>query len=489
MAMRKEDRAALVTALSLNAGQAELSDPRAVFFPVPEHVRALEPDVVLIVGDRGAGKTQLVRALEQDDVRAALVRRVPTLRVPPGRVAWVAGWPLGARGPDAVAWRTFAAAAARPRDDLFSAWYAYLVRALHERLPPPAAVPLGAMLATPAPDVEATVGAWRAAATAATSALDALDEQLQREDRWLFVSYDELDTVVFDDWDALGTVIRGLVSLWAAYARRWRRLRPKVFLRSDFYKHHREVAGADVAKLAANRVELQWNEKNLYGALSKHVLNKPGTGEALRGFFKSAMELDEDATLGHVPRLARADDARPFVQRLVAEYMGANSKKGETFTWLIDHLRDGNGRALPRSLVWLIEFAAERERDDPRATGAHLLHHVSVRNALDKVSVQYVQHAETHELPWLVGLATRLQRDREVPWRRRELLRLLATDFDRSWGPAGQDARPPGQDPEEVISELMKLGVLRGRPDGSFDVPDLYLAGLGLTRRGGVARD
>lgn len=482
-----EERSKLLRALWLAAG-CDRDDP-AVYFPVPEHVRALEPDVVLIVGDRGAGKTQLVRALEQDDVRSALVRRIPTLRVPPGSVTWVAGWPLRERGPDTVAWRTFAVAAARPRDDLFAAWYACLVRALHEHLPSPERAPLERLLATPAPDIEAAVQAWRGAAMAATAALDALDVQLLREDRWLFVSYDELDTVVLDDWDALGKVIRGLVSLWAAYARRWRRLRPKVFLRSDFYKHHRDIAGADVAKLAANRVELQWNEKNLYGALVKHLVNKPGTGEALRDFFKHVVPWDEDPTLGYVPRLTRADDAKPFVQRLVAEYMGANSKKGETFTWLIDHLRDGNGRALPRSLVWLIEFAAERERDEPRATGAHLLHHVCVRNALDRVSKEYVQHAQTHEFPWLKGLASRLQGDRKVPWTRRELLRLLSVEFDQTWGPDTRQVRPPGQDPEEVIEGLMELGVLRARPDASFDVPDLYLVGLGLTRRGGVARD
>lgn len=48
----------------------------------------------------------------------------------------------------------------------------------------------------------------------------------------------------------------------ATYARRWQRIRPKLFLRTDFYQHHREIAGADVAKLAANRVELAWSDKN-----------------------------------------------------------------------------------------------------------------------------------------------------------------------------------------------------------------------------------
>src|SRR5262249_10142473 len=151
---------------------------------------------------------------------------------------------------------------------------------------------------------------------------------------------------------------------------------------------------------------------------------------------------EEDAVLGHVPRLSHAKEAKPFVDRLVAEFMGANSKKGLAFTWILDHLRDGNGRALPRTLVWLIEFAAEIERAHPRATGAHLLHHVSVRNALDHVSKRYVEQAQTNEFRWLAGLGERLQRDREVPWGQRELIKLIAYQFERGWSTSDAEVRP-----------------------------------------------
>ncbi len=149
-----------------------------------------------------------------------------------------------------------------------------------------------------------------------------------------------------------------------------------------------------------------------------------------------------DAVLGEIPVLGKATDAKPFIDRLVPEYMGANSGKGLSFRWILDHLRDGNGRAVPRSLVWLVEFAAELELGQPRASRSHLLHHVSIRNALDRVSTECVTQARTHELVWLDGLARRLQRDREVPWRRREIMRLLSANFDEPWSASG--ARPPG---------------------------------------------
>lgn len=481
-----ERRAVLLHALSLRSAHAETANPE-IIFPIPEHLRALESDVVLIVGDRGAGKTQLKNALNATDVREALVRHAPTVRVPSGTVDWMLGWPLGAKGPDANGWRALSDSSAR-NDDRIAVWMAYLLRIVEPHLSQSERDETAILHDAKGADPRAVLAAHRALGVSVTTALDALDERLERDNRWLFVSYDELDTIMLEDWQTMGSIVRGLVSFWTAYARRWKRLRPKLFLRSDFYKHHRDIAGADVAKLAGNRVELQWSNKNLYGALLKHILNKrdaDGT-RSLADHFAKAVRTTHDVVLGDIPVLSQAGDAKPFVDRLVSEYMGANKGKGLSFRWILDHLRDGNGHAVPRSLVLLIEFAAEIERDQPKASGAHLLHHVSVRNALDKVSVEYVLQAKTHELRWLDGLARRLQADREVPWRRREILTLLGADFFEEWSDMG--ARPPGANAEELLDNLVELGVLRARANDLYDVPDLYLQGLDLRRKGGVAK-
>lgn len=481
-----EQRATLVQALSLRTGHAE-SAPPFFIFPIPEHLRALEAEVVLVVGDRGAGKTQLKNALDNTDIRDALIRHAPSIRVPSGTVRWLTAWPLGSNGPDSAGWRILLRDR-RASDDHVAIWGAYLLRTLSGHLTETERATASPILSVRGVDARNILLAHRDAGVTATATLDALDARLEREDSWLFVAYDELDTIVLDDWETMGMAIRGLVSFWAAYARRWKRLRPKIFLRSDFYKHHRDVAGADVAKLAGNRVELQWSDKNLYGALLKHILNLQDVsgGYPLRNYFAKAVRTESDPVLGEIPILTKASDAKPFIDRLVSEYMGANKGKGLSFRWILDHLRDGNGHAVPRSLIWLIEQSAEIERDQPRASGAHLLHHVSIRNALDRVSIEYVTQAKTHELRWLEGLAERLQRDREVPWRRREIMKLLTTDFEKPWSLSG--ARPPGSSSEELLDNLVELGVLRARSNDLYDVPDLYLQGLDLRRRGGVAK-
>jgi hypothetical protein len=487
--LAKEKRASLLQALSLRTSQAE-NIPPSMIFPIPEHLRALEAEVVLVVGDRGAGKTQLRNSLDSPTVRDALVHHASGVRVPKGRVDWVAGWPLGTGGPDSGGWSALLGDPAAAVGDAPAAiWGAYLLRSVSKFLTSTEEQEVRPVLDARGVDARGVLAAQRRVGVPVTAALDALDERLAKNDGWVFVSYDELDVMVMENWETLGKAIRGLVSYWAGYARRWKRLRPKIFLRSDFYKHHRDIAGADVAKLAGNRVELQWSDKNLYGALIKHVLNRPEPQSAklLQGYFGKVVRTNTDTVLGLIPVLDEAADAKPFVERLVSQYMGANRGKGLAFRWILDHLRDGNGHALPRTLVWLVERAAEIERDRPRASGAHLLHHVSIRLALDRVSTEYVNQAKTHEFPWLEGLADRLQHDREVPWSRRELLRLLSRDFDGTWSSTG--ARPPGLDSEELLESLGELGIIRARPDDMFDVPDLYLQGLDLRRKGGVAKE
>lgn len=483
----KEKRTALLQALSLRTAQAE-HNPASMIFPIPEHLRALEAEVVLVVGDRGAGKTQLRNAFDAPEIRDALARHAPNVRVPKGRVDWVSGWPLQTEGPDSAGWSALLNDPSTRGDAKAAIWGAYLLRSIKTHLTPTEAQEVQAVLDVRGVDAPGVLAAQRQVGVRVTATLDTLDERLAAENRWVFVSYDELDTMVMENWETLGHAIRGLVSYWAEYARRWRRLRPKIFLRSDFFKHHSDIVGADVAKIAGTRVELLWSDKSLYGALIKHVLNRPNpeSAEMLRAHFGKAGRFIDDPVLGRIPVLAEARNAKPFVDRLVSQYMGANSGKGLAFRWILDHLRDGNGHALPRSLVWLVERAAEIERDRPRANGAHLLHHISIRNALDKVSIEYVNQAQTNEFPWLEGLASRLQKDREVPWTKSEVMKLLGKDFNGAWSKTG--ARPPGLDSEELLQSLGELGIIRVRPDDMLDVPDLYLQGLDLRRKGGVAK-
>ena len=317
------------------------------------------------------------------------------------------------------------------------------------------------------------------------NALDSLDRKLEQVDRWIVVSYDELDVIGEADWDSMIAMIRGLVGFWASYSRRWTRIRPKIFLRTDLFRRHGQSFGADLIKLAANRAEITWSDRNLYAMLVKRIAN---ASARLADYCReSRVRFDEDPDLGLIPRLQKSTDAKPLIERIAGQFMGANLKKGRTFPWLLTHVRDGNGHAIPRALVRLIEEAATQERERQLATYNRLLDPRSIRRALDVVSKEYVLQVNSHELPWLPGVERRLK-GHGVPMERRAAENLLGHDWDESWSQYQQVVRPPADNPSQLTDLLLEIGVFSIRPQKKIDVPDLYLAGLGLTRKGGVKR-
>ncbi|WP_170229469.1 ATP-binding protein [Polyangium fumosum] len=483
--MTNESRLELLRTLRSNAGQAEAGGRvEANFYPIAEHLRALEPDVVLIVGDRGAGKTELVRVAGDADLREAVQRRMPKVRLAKGDTNWLRGYPMD-YGPAKAGLEKFILSSSR-RTTAQEVWFAYLLRALEAE---PEVERFQQLIRGSGAEVDARHADFLAAGNATTAAMDDLDKRLVAEERWVFVMYDELDTLYYSDWSAMGELIRGLIAFWVHHSRRWSRIRPKIFLRTDFYRHHgSDVAGADVAKLAANRVELTWSDKNLYAVLIKHLANlsdewfdycTTGQGEKVH--------YDDDPVLGHVPILVKKDEAKPLIERIVGKYMGPTGRKGEAFTWIIDHLRDGNQKVSPRSLILLFETAAILEAGTMHAKHAQVLSHISLRNALDKVSDAYVTQAND-EFRWLPEVKERLKAIAEVPWRSRSILEGALGKRWEAWFEQGPEQRPPAKSAKDLVDLLLELGIVRDRGGDKFDVPDLYLKGLGLKRKGGVAR-
>ena len=92
-------------------------------------------------------------------------------------------------------------------------------------------------------------------------------------------------------------------------------------------------------------------------------------------------------------------------------------------------------------------------------------------------------------MPWLDGVRDRLQNDQLVPWEQRKITDLLEADWDAPWGPPDRsDIRPPADRAADFVDYLIELGIFRRRSDNRVDVPDLYLSGLNLRRKGGVRR-
>ena len=403
--------------IDLGYGQAESEEPELFayrLYPVFEHLRALDPRVVLVVGPRGSGKSALFKAFFSEDraLATAIAGWMPKIRIPeaPSNSSqWRAAYPAGTGFPDTQALAKWA----RSDEDAKKIWHIMLVRRLADRLDGRARDALQPMLQPAAVEVGELLRRYEMPQTSPTAALDELEERLQQENSRIYVGYDELDTLGGFDWTLMARMVRGLAAFWSDYSRRWQRIRAKIFLRSDLFRRHAGMGTADFAKLAANRAELVWSDATLLAMLVKRIAN---TSEALAAYCRGArIRFQEHDVLGLIPDIGEAREAYPLLERLSGEFMGAGKKKGFVRNWVLAHLRDGNDRVSPRTLVRLIEQAAGKDALNRTLRPPRLIQPTALRQALDDVSDSHVTQGISNEWPWLSGVKDRLTRIDSFP--------------------------------------------------------------------------
>ncbi len=318
-------------------------------------------------------------------------------------------------------------------------------------------------------------GAWQdeawqqATRRESTKKLRILERHLTKSG-WFDAPPEPPDTLGGFDWSLMARMVRGLMAFWSDYSRRWKRIRAKIFLRSDLFRRHAGMGTADFAKLAANRADLTWSDGALLGMLAKRIAN---TSDGLAAYCRGArLKLEHHDALGLIPIVRDPRDAFPLLERLAGEFMGAERKKGFVRNWILAHLRDGNGLVSPRSLGRLFEQAAGKDAANQSVSPPRLIHPTALRQALDDVSDSHVKQGTSSEWPWLDGVRTRLQNDRLVPWEQRKITGLLAADWDGRWAPEAQSqVRPPEDRPADFVDYLTELGTSASAPTTAWMCP------------------
>jgi hypothetical protein len=270
------------------------------FLPVPDYKKALEPDILLILGGRGVGKTELFRLLAIEAGRTTLVQNLGIRALPPlDKTIWIAGFgrvrqkektfptpeavEAQMKNANTVDWRAFwiglMLGVILKRSDSTS----HLGLQLDGRVANPpreisntkwiSEIPLETreILANKLPLLSEWLPLISKQIEKMSYALDLLDEKLLEADEWLFVTYDELDRLV-SYYNELSAPIRELLAFWLDKWRRWERIRPKIFLRTDLFRED-FLGFPDASKLRAHQINLEWKPLWLYQLLFKRLAN------------------------------------------------------------------------------------------------------------------------------------------------------------------------------------------------------------------------
>lgn len=495
------DRDAILSAIERidsGAGSAEALEDREFFrglYPVASQARTFELDRIVIVGGRGTGKTQIFRALLSNEGRQAIVRATGVRLVHDvKKMLLVEGFAAG---------RSFrkdapnhppadAVQAALSEGDVKTARKLWLGLSLARLATDDAAVELlTSDLAGQLTELRPLVGSPRKLLSWVNedverpfAILDAVDTLLGQKGLACVFTFDALDRAA-NDWTTLEVVVGGLLSLALDIQRRNRSLRLKVFLRPDL-----EAGGArrfpDASKLRGYREEIVWSKQDLYRLVFKRMVSQPDGGIQSFEFLTDLLGADkftEIKPLGQTPTAALDEAAQERVMTaLVGKYMGANPRKGLTYTWIPNHLADAMGRVSPRSFLVAFAEAARwtHGRGGAEKGGIGLLSPTALGEGVKAASVQRV-HELAEDFEWIEEVRSRLE-GLEVPSPEEKVLQRLESCVFPNPLPASLRST----DPTVVLQQLKDMGVFLRDRDGRYNVPDLYRVAMRMKRRGGI---
>lgn len=469
---------ALEGAVDANTTEPDL---RRLFTP-SSHRLALAPDVTVVKGARGTGKTYWAKALTDRRLReiAAASYMMPRLR----RVEIATGFAADRTAEAAYPTKRVIARLMRDGDfDAVDFWFTVVLMALQ------------------VPEVTA-IGDWPGRMSWVREHPEALDDALQEANS---AAHDSGTTrvLLFDALDHLHNdraqadkLVSGLLEVALELRLTTTALRAKIFIRPDMYDSAPKKF-ADASKLSANSAELTWFRENLYGLFFHQLGNYDGPGAAEFRATTGAWHHDGEGRF-IAPVDVIADQARQesvFVD-IAGPYMGTDRRKGLTYTWVPNHLQDGREQVSPRTWLYSLREAAVLSAE--RYAGhEYALHFDAIRSSLHGASRIRVEEL-TEDIAWAVLALEKLEGG-EVPmepsvvrayWDQGGLgaaLRDLAGNSGEE-DDGGSGPRAP-EDLFAVMEELIGIGVLTRRlTTGAIDLPDVYRLNFNIGRRGGVSR-
>ena len=452
--------------------------PTQVYLP-RSHLKALHPDNQLVTGMRGAGKTFWWVALQDKAVRALVGQQ--SGRSPMGESTEVRTGFGERKEPDEYpskdVLRPLMSAGVEPRSiwRTVQAWQ--LAGGAHD-LRKRRSWPERVAFVDRNPEVIDRLFHER-------------DVEFDRKGAYLVILFDALDRCA-DDWKEMYPAIRGLLQT-ALDMRAYRRLRVKVFLRSDQVDESRIADFPDASKVLASDVELSWPRRELYGLLW-HFLAHGRHGERFRSFLTphdwSVLRAGDQSVFSAPRTIFKEDDQRGKFHDIAGKWMGRGPKRGFPYTWIPNHLADTEGRVSPRSFLAALRRAVEDTRDE-HPEHRYALHYDSIKRGVREASRIRVNEMR-EDYPWIDRVLTPLD-GMVVPCSFDEIAERWRSEgvLDRLTEETGQDEvkLPPRhveQGPDGVRTDLESLGVFLRLRDGRVNIPDVFRVGYGLGRRGGV---
>ncbi len=260
-----------------------------------------------------------------------------------------------------------------------------------------------------------------------------------------------------DDRNRRNAAIEGLFSLVTDMGDNLQALRFKIVLREDIW---RRLRFENKSHFFGRSVTLNWaNRADFFKVALKQALRSPKFQEISKPILGSFFLANDNYWM--------EEQVIQLWNLLVGERM-RGGKSAFTRNWVWQRLADGSDNRSPRTLLQLFRAATEWEkREHPRNPyGKTAIRPRALIDSLEEVSQQAIDALVKEEFPELEGLIDQLKELGRSPFKTSELLNV--------------------DEELKLATEVGLIAVYEGTEDDvqRYKVPDLYRLGIGMTRKG-----
>lgn len=460
----------LLAAAVPEANDAETSEPNTTTLYTPfQHRRALDPNVAIVQGGRGVGKTVWFEALQDPDLRQVAARRYELDVL--DRIDAAPGFGARLRREYPSQRRLQSLSDRFVSEDI---WTAVALNGF------------GVSEIVRLSDWEERVRWVKDNPGLVEDRLLDVDEEAGRSGRMKVLLFDAMDRL-HSNRSTADQLTHGALRLALTLRTSTRNLRAKIFIRYDMF----ESAGTDfpdASKLTNNMVDLRWDVTSLYSLLF-HLMS--GANSPHSAVFREEANWVQG-------KAGSREELEQALHLIASRHMGTNHRKGYTYTWIPNHLADGRGQVSPRSFLSALSHANTRTREEFASHGK-ALHWDAIRHGVQHASGIRVREVG-EDTPWVKDALEPL-RGQQVPIEPDSVMALWeAADLETTLGqqiarteelPDGDESGafqtgPTSTNYAHLIEDLREFGMFTTRADGRLDLPDVYRIAFGVGRKGGV---
>lgn len=318
--------------------------------------------------------------------------------------------------------------------------------------------------------------------------------------------------VVIDGFDVVSTkfshtqaLMRGIFQLLLEF-RYAKGLRFKVFVREDILKAA-ETAVSDASKLINEKVTLDWKPQDLFG-LVFHFLAQQSP------YFRSRFEdvigqkfkrSTTNSRYEH-PTLTTVETQEKMWKWLAGSFMGSTPTKGHTYSWIIKHLEDGKSRISPRTFLKAVKVSLEETASNSKYSEHSLvIHHEAIREGVRRASQDRVEELNDEYLWVNKALGILKLKSRTVPidwidllavWKEgntqsQDVISVVEKIAVQTLIPWDMDLHLSLDDKAiHLLETMINIGVFQLRERQNVkrvDLPDIYRLGYRIGRNGGIS--